>query len=204
MLSIKNMSFSYNGEDYVIDDCSAKFPARSNYIINGDNGSGKSTLMDILAGFKKPQKGSVLYNRVDMYKSEKHLQALRKTMSYMPSTLRLPPHLDVKYLVSMWMGSFYKEELTAMLGLGYFMDYRYSELSDGYRHRLHLAITLSKGSFVLLDEPLKSQDELLASIFPALLEVCSKGRTVIVSSPIFIDNVAWHKEFSLKEGKLIC
>jgi len=58
-IEFQNISFAYNGLNYVLSDLSLKFKAKNFYGIVGASGSGKSTLIDLLAGFFKPQKGAV-------------------------------------------------------------------------------------------------------------------------------------------------
>ena len=204
MINIESIDFSYDiFSPKVLSNCSANFDSNSVNLIQGENGSGKSTLMDVISGFKRPQNGSVTINRVGMYKGFGTVTSLRKIISYMPSGLKLPPHLDVEYLLSLWMGAYRSNELIELLNLNRFMGHKYLHLSDGYKTRVHLAIALSKGSIVLLDEPLKSQDEDLCKVFPKLLDLFAKGRTIIVSSPISIEGIKWSSVRKIKGGKLL-
>jgi len=204
LINIEAVDFSYDRfSPKVLSNCSANFSSNSVNLVLGENGSGKSTFMDILSGFKKPQNGSVRINRVEMYASADNVVFLRKVISYMPSALKLPPYLDVRYMLSLWMGAYRSHELIELLNLNNFMEHRYLHLSDGYKTRVHLAIAFSKGSIVLLDEPLKSQDEELCKVFPKLLEISAKGRTVIVASPISIDGVKWDAVHKIKNGELL-
>lgn len=204
LINIEGIDFSYEKfSQKVLSGCSASFDSNSINLILGENGSGKSTLMDVISGFKKPQNGSVVINRVKMYSGADTVPALRKIISYMPSALKLPPHLDVEYMLSLWMGAYRSSELLELLNLNNFMGHKYLHLSDGYKTRVHLAIALSKGSIVLLDEPLKSQDDELCNVFPKLLDISAKGRTIIVASPISIDGVKWNSVRKIKGGKLI-
>lgn len=204
MINLSAIDFSYDVfSQKVLSDCSATFSSNSVNLLLGENGSGKSTLMDVMSGFKRPQAGSIKINRVEMYKDTDTVTSLRKIISYMPSGLKLPPHLDVQYMLSIWMGAYRSHELVELLNLNNFLGHRYLHLSDGYKTRVHLAIALSKGNIVLLDEPLKSQDEELCKVFPKLLGLSSKGRTVIVASPISIDGISWDSVRKIKGGKLL-
>jgi len=120
----------------------------------------------------------------------------------MPSSLRMPLYLDLPYILDMWMGGYYREELIAALNLGPFMHHKYQSLSDGYRHRVHLAVALSRGAIVLLDEPLKSQDDELKKIFPKLISKFHAGRTFIITSPNNMDDIKWDKKFVISDGVL--
>jgi capsular polysaccharide transport system ATP-binding protein len=51
-----------DGYNVVLDDVSARFPARTNVGILGLNGAGKSTLLRILAGTEQPDAGRVVHH----------------------------------------------------------------------------------------------------------------------------------------------
>ncbi len=186
----------------MIKDCSVEFKSPSVCLINGGNGSGKSTFMEMMTGFKRPVSGDVIINNVNLYASNKAVSSLRRIISYMPASVRMPLYLDVSYMLKLWMGGFFKDELVSSLGLSHFMGHKYHSLSDGYRNRVHLAIALSRGAFVMLDEPLKSQDDELKELFPELIQKYSAGRTFIVTSPNIIEGVNWDKKFVLSRGAL--
>ncbi len=203
MINLETIEFSYDRcSSKVLSDCSCTFKPGSLSLVLGDNGSGKSTLMDVISGFKRPQKGTVTINRVELYKPMSNVNILRKLISYMPSGLKLPHYLDVGYMLKIWMGTYNSHDLVEALGLNKFMGHKYLHLSDGYKTRTHLAIALSRGAIVILDEPLKSQDQELCKVFPKVLSLCSKGRTLVVSSPIAIDGVDWSSILTLNGGKL--
>ena len=203
MLKVVKTSFSYDCmSPWVIKDCSVEFESPGLYLVSGGNGSGKSTFMDMLTGFKRPTSGDIVINNVNLYTSAKAVKSLRQIISYMPSSLRMPLYLDVPYILDMWMGGYFREELITALNLRPFMHHKYQSLSDGYRHRVHLAVALSRGAIVLLDEPLKSQDDELKKIFPKLISMCNAGRTFIITSPNIIDGVKWDKRFVISQGAL--
>lgn len=204
MILISKVNFRYGkSSNLVLNDCSLGFSSLGKFLIVGENASGKSTLMDMLSGFKAPLSGSVKINNVDLYSSSASIRDLRRIISYMPSSLVLPPNLKVSYLLDLWSGPYFIDQLVRDLDIESFMDFQYRKLSDGYRNRLHLAIALSRGTYVLMDEPLKSQDDGLCLIFPSLIDKYLKGRTLILSSPNHIDNVKWNSVFKMQGGKLI-
>ncbi len=61
MIEIKNLSFSYTGEEpYLIKDLNMSIPKGQLISVIGENGSAKSTLVKLLVGLLKPLKGSIV------------------------------------------------------------------------------------------------------------------------------------------------
>lgn len=62
LISLSNISFSYNSSDVIFDDLSVAFSDNEHVAIIGDNGTGKTTLLKILAGQIVPDSGTVSRN----------------------------------------------------------------------------------------------------------------------------------------------
>ena len=65
MIQVKNMSFSYNGQDEAIKNVSFSIEKGHFVSIVGHNGSGKSTLAKLLVGLLKPSSGSLTIDDLD-------------------------------------------------------------------------------------------------------------------------------------------
>lgn len=203
MIELKSLMFSYtkNGP-LVLDDLSLEIKEQGAYMILGSNGSGKSTLMDVVTGFKQPKKGQALINGVDIYSNTKAQQEAGRIISYMPSSLRFPDHLYVDSIIGLYSGPYSKGRLLKDTGIDSLLNKKYSELSDGFKTRLALSICLSRGAYIFLDEPLKSQDEELKGLFPTLLREHALGRTIVVCSPNDISGVEWKSCYKMEKGSL--
>ncbi|MBN1113837.1 MAG: ATP-binding cassette domain-containing protein [Oligoflexia bacterium] len=203
MLKINSVSFKYRpGSSYVLKDCRAVFNTFGKFLITGKNGAGKSTFMDIASGFRQPHSGSVSYFGVDMYSSTRNLQRLRCLISYLPASLVLSGNLRVRDYISLWSGTFFPGDIIGDLDLEKHFNCPYSELSDGYKMRLKLAITFSRGVYILVDEPLKSQDGTVFDMFSHLVDTYTRGRTVIVDNPSMIGNLKWDKVYNIEGGRI--
>ncbi|GAB6907676.1 conserved hypothetical protein [Desulfosarcina cetonica] len=75
MLEMKNISFRVeepdaepenNGTRTIIDDFNFTFEPGRFYAITGPNGSGKTTLAKLIMGINQPNKGSIVFNGVDI------------------------------------------------------------------------------------------------------------------------------------------
>ena len=74
-LAVKNLSFSYDGTNKVIDDISFQVEKGSFVSILGHNGSGKSTLAKLIVGLLEKNDGQIFYN--DQEIDKKNLKDLQ-------------------------------------------------------------------------------------------------------------------------------
>ncbi len=77
-IQFKNVRFSYNKKDMVLDDINVRVEKGSILAIVGPSGAGKSTLVDLLPRFYDPVDGAVLVDGVDIRTIE--LSGLRRLM----------------------------------------------------------------------------------------------------------------------------
>ena len=68
-LEIKNLSFSYDGDNKVIDDISFSVPKGSFVSVLGHNGSGKSTLAKLIVGLLEKNEGKIYFDDEEVTKS---------------------------------------------------------------------------------------------------------------------------------------
>ncbi|GHT85744.1 ABC transporter ATP-binding protein [Spirochaetia bacterium] len=66
LLSVKNLSFSYNNRDTVLNDISFSVESGEHIALVGPNGSGKTTLFQLLSGYFSPAAGEVLLEDRDI------------------------------------------------------------------------------------------------------------------------------------------
>lgn len=58
-LRAEHVSFAYRDRHWVVDDITLEVPAGGCLVVLGPSGSGKTTLVKVLAGFQRPQVGSI-------------------------------------------------------------------------------------------------------------------------------------------------
>ena len=79
-LEIKNLSFSYDGSNKVIDDISFSVSKGSFVSVLGHNGSGKSTLAKLIVGLLEKNSGTVYFDDEEVTK--KNIQNFQSKISF--------------------------------------------------------------------------------------------------------------------------
>ena len=162
MLSINNISFSYNKRSGdLFHDFSLELNAGNVYGLLGKNGAGKSTLIYLMTGLLTPKSGEALLDGVNVRKR------LPKTMSdifLVPEEFELP-RLSLKQYVDI-NAPFYpnlsKEDMQRYLDIfemGGDMDVKLQALSMGQKKKVFMAFAFAANTHVLImDEPTNGLD----------------------------------------------
>ncbi len=87
VIELKNLSFSYVKNKYVLKDISLKIQKGSKIGFIGESGSGKSTLVDIIMGLYRPKKGSVFIDGTLL--SDENIKSWRSCIGYIPQHIYL-------------------------------------------------------------------------------------------------------------------
>ena len=133
----------------------------------GPSGSGKTTLLMILAGFTRPDAGSIRFGGVEVVRTPPH----KRNLGVVFQSYALFPHMDVAANVAFPLvlrgvnGAERTRRVNAALELvqlGALGGRRVQELSGGQRQRVALAraIVFEPG-ILLMDEPLSALDKKL-------------------------------------------
>jgi ABC-type multidrug transport system ATPase subunit len=201
LITLTDVYFRYS-EDFVLKACSIVLKSTATSVIVGPNCSGKSTLLDIISTFKEPVSGRMQINGINPFSSQKALNTLRKLLSYMPATLVFPGRFKVAEIFAMFAGDRVDRELIRFFSIDEYMEKRYMELSDGMRTRVNIAVTFCKAPIVLLDEPMRSQDDSLIRLFPEFINRFAIGKTLIIASPVNIEGINNADIYKLVDGRL--
>ncbi|HEX2042146.1 MAG TPA: ABC transporter ATP-binding protein [Acidimicrobiales bacterium] len=142
-------------------------PTGSVTALLGPSGCGKTTLLRVVAGFERPDDGSVSVGGRTVAGPGIHLPPERRRVGIVPQEHALFPHLTVAGNVGYGLSrgparATRVEEVLALAGLPGLGDRMPHELSGGQQQRVALARALAPGpSVVLLDEPFGSLDAAL-------------------------------------------
>ena len=189
LLELQSVSFCYgDGQSRipVLDDVNFCITSGQRLALLGRSGSGKSTLMNILAGLLIPERGSVIWQGIDISQlNEAKLVALRRqTIGVVYQFHHLLPEFSAEENVALpailggqtvATSTRMARQLLDQVGLGHRFDHRPGELSGGERQRVAIARALAGHPKVLLmDEPTGNLDETTADQVLAMLIDLSK------------------------------
>lgn len=196
LLELQSVSFGYgDGQSRipVLDDVNFCVESGQRLALLGRSGSGKSTLMNILAGLLIPERGSVIWQGIDIagLNDAKRVALRRQTIGVVYQFHHLLPEFSAEENValpailggqtvatSIRMG----RQLLDQVGLRHRFDHRPGELSGGERQRVAIARALAGHPKVLLmDEPTGNLDETTADqILAMLIDLSETTQTSLV------------------------
>lgn len=197
VLSLKNISYSYDGKKNVISDFNFDFEEGTTYAIVGKSGVGKTTLLSMLSGLVKPTSGSILYNGKSLDKINSY-DYRSKYVGVIFQSYNLLPHLTSEENVMLSMNISGKKidnkkerarELLNLVGLNDELAKRkILKLSGGEQQRVAIARTLAfEPDVILADEPTGNLDEQtqnsIMDIFIRLAKEQNKCIILVTHSP---------------------
>ena len=192
MISINNLSFSYDKNKEVLKNISLEINKGEIAVLLGPNGAGKTTLINCILGLLKVKNGDILIDE----KSIKKINTKDKAslLSFVPQESK---RTDLTVKETILLGRLHDftlyprkedlekvDEIIAQLGLEEIKDKTTYEISGGELQRVSIATALVQDSEVIIfDEPtsnldIKSQKEILSIIKDASK---NKGKTIILT-----------------------
>ena len=210
ILELDNVSFTYSGDNKIINNLSFSICNGEFIGLLGANGSGKSTILKLASGILKPSSGHIKL-------WEKPLQSYRnkdraKLLCYLPQLLDISVPFKVKELVN--MGAYPYDippeitvnEALEMVGLKGKSESYITNLSGGERRRAFIAMTLLQGAgLLLLDEPLANLDIKYQIEFLRLLRELKNKKNISIIMALHDINIAlqFEKVMLIKDGRIL-
>jgi putative ABC transport system ATP-binding protein len=198
VLELRNVVKHYHagGDEPIraVDDVSMDVAAGELVALYGPSGSGKTTLIEVIAGLKAADGGSVVVDGRDIVRMSRREAADYRLnvlgMVMQPSTLQPGAPAITSASLKLLMASVRGAQaqirpLMAELGLGERLYHRTEALSMGERQRVLIALALSRGpKLVLADEPTASLDtENTRKVLELLREQCrSHGMALLLAT----------------------
>ena len=158
-IEIRGLAKTYAGRA-VVDGIDLAVPAGSIFALLGPNGAGKTTTVEIVEGYRRPDRGEVRVLGLD---PAREVRALRGRLGLMLQGGGIYPQARPLELIRLYARFYRKpldpERLLERVGLGDAASSRYKVLSGGQRQRLALALALvGRPELVILDEPTAGMD----------------------------------------------
>lgn len=167
LLELKEVSFSYNGVDQIINNVSFTIAKGELLAIVGKNGAGKSTLSKLICGFEKEDTGQIFYNGDDI--SDLSIKERAEKIGVVmqnPNQMISKPMIFDEIALGLRLRNIDEEEIKTRVdkvlkvcGLTPFRKWPISALSFGQKKRVTIAsILVLDPEVIILDEPTAGQD----------------------------------------------
>ena len=166
-LEVRDLSFSYNQGEPVLQDVSFTVKKGEMMAIVGKNGAGKSTLSSLICGFYSPSKGSILLNGSDISPlSIKERGEKIGLVMQSPNQMISKPMISEEVGLGLSVRGVPQEEITRRVnetlkicGLYPMRNWPVNALSFGQKKRVCIAsILVMNPEIIILDEPTAGQD----------------------------------------------
>ncbi|WP_309066937.1 ABC transporter ATP-binding protein [Microbacterium sp.] len=171
------------GAAAVVADVTFEVPTGSRMALVGASGSGKSTLLRLIAGFEKPDAGTIALDGAPLADGRTYVPAHRRGIGFVPQDGALFPHLTVARNIAFGLprasASARVAEMMQLTSLAPELAERLPhELSGGQQQRVALARALAPAPRVLLlDEPFSALDAgLRAQTREATTDILERAR----------------------------
>jgi len=193
-LEIKNISKTYNNGVKALQNVSLTIE-KGMFGLLGQNGAGKSTLMRTIATLQNPDKGSILFNGIDVLKNP---HEVRKVLGYLPQEFGVYPNVNAYEMLThladmkgIGNKSERKEIVEALLQKVNLWEARKNKLggySGGMKQRFGIAqALLNDPKLIIVDEPTAGLDPMERNRFYNLLSELSTDKIIILSTHIVED-----------------
>ncbi|MEM1916560.1 MAG: amino acid ABC transporter ATP-binding protein, partial [Ignisphaera sp.] len=162
-------------------------------VIIGPSGSGKSTLLRCLNLLIKPDKGTILFNGMDITRGEINIHRVRQEIGFVFQSYNLFTHLTAIDNVMLGLVKVKKmdksmarkiaEEALISVGITEDLWKKYpAQLSGGQQQRVAIARAIAMSpKLLLLDEPTSALDpELTVEVLNVLEKLSEKKMTMII------------------------
>ncbi len=167
MLIVENLSKRYHpNHPPVVNNLTFSLQDNSITAILGPSGCGKTTTLRLIAGFERPDAGTIVLSGTTLVSSGVDIAPERREIGFVFQDYALFPHLTVLENALFGLSKLPKpkrleqaRKVLALVGLSIFEKRYPHQLSGGQQQRVALARALAPNpKLVLLDEPFSSLD----------------------------------------------
>lgn len=207
ILAVKDLNVSY-GASKVLFDIGLSVRPREIVACVGRNGAGKSTLLKTIAGFLKPDSGSVRSGSISLAGLNSY-EIARMGIKYVPQDKKVFSDLTVRE--NLELGSYASKDYDWDRVTGYFpklkqlMDRKGGYLSGGERQMLMIGrALLGHPKALLVDEPAEGlAPSIVSHLREVLRELSANTALVLVEQNLPLVCAIASRVYALKEGRVV-
>ena len=212
-ITVKAVTFSYDGTRDVLKHASMKFGSTGMYAIVGESGSGKSTVVNLLLGAYHPQQGSILVGNKPLETLSResyysHISVVSYNTYIFNETIRqnfMLAKADVKedeIFTALKKVNLY-DFIIENGGLDKVITEDAANISGGQKQRLALAINLvANKDIYIFDEATSNIDIESEAIIMNNIKELSKEKAVIVISHRLANVIAADTIYYIEDGEV--
>lgn len=197
MITIKDLSFSYDKKSTVIRQLNLEIRENGIHGIVGLNGAGKTTLLNLAYGLMKPDSGSIVLNGRKLNRRE---AGYLETENFFYSNITGQEHLNIfregsaGFDVDRW-NDLFKLPLKELI----------ESYSTGMKKKLAILSVIKQDKPILiLDEPFNGLDLETVKVLESILLNLKGRKTIIITSHIIETLTSICDEISyLEEGEIL-
>ena len=186
MLQVKDLSFSYNSHERLLDDISFDFNENQIYGLVGTNGAGKTTFFKLLLDQIRPSAGSISINGMD---AEKHGRKYRNQFIFSKDEPQFLPYLTGMEWILFVLASYHieldQDKLKGLIDVFSFPEIESitEKYSHGMNKKLSMIISLMVNPYCLLfDESFAGIDPFVSKKINEYINSIKENKIIIISS----------------------
>ena len=207
ILAVQGLNVSY-GASRVLFDVALSVKPRQIVACVGRNGAGKSTLLKTIAGFLKPDSGSIRTGQTSLV-GKRSYEIARMGIKYVPQDKKVFSDLTVRE--NLELASYASQDYDWDRITGYFpklkqlMNRKGGYLSGGERQMLMIGrALLGSPKALLVDEPAEGlAPSIVSHLQEVLRELSANTALVLVEQNLPLVCAIASKVYALKEGRFV-
>jgi len=210
MISIKNLTKTYNGTKKAVDNLSLEVDDGDIFAFVGLNGAGKSTTIKCAVGILDFEQGEIYVNGKSI--KDESIEA-KKDLAFVSDSPEVYAYMKgidyIKFILSIYDKEF-DEDKMLKLAKELEIDQALNNLVSSYSHGMKqkivlLAAFLHEPKVLVLDEPFVGLDPKATHFLKELMkEYANKGNTIFFSTHVLeVAEKLCNKVAIIKEGKLV-
>ena len=185
MIEIKNLSKSFDGKNYVLENLNCKIKDNAIYGLVGANGAGKSTLLRLINSIYIPDTGNILIDNEEAYDNEN----LKQKMVFVPDDLYFYPSYTLMDMAEFYKAMYHNFDMNYVINTAGTLklnpNAKISSFSKGMKRQCALICALATNArYIFLDETFDGLDPVVRKYFKKLLSdaMSRKDTTIIMTS----------------------